>query len=379
MIARLLSQWRAAQAYQALPASQRRITFYSEGAGYWPHLRPLLLHLLRERGVDVAYLCAGPDDPAFQLTDGGLRRFVIGEYSLRTWLFRVMEPTVMVMTMPDLETYYPKKSVHPVHYVYTHHAIVSTHMIYRPGAFDHFDTMFCVGPHHVAEMRARETQAGLRPKRMVEFGYPKLDEIRRAPETAPLPGHVLVAPSWGPHGMVESGAEPIVESLLAADLHVTLRPHPQTLHLARPKWDALVKRFAGVPNLVTEVSMDSKRAMMEAEVMVSDWSGAALEFAFGTERPVLYVDGLRKINNPGYQSIPLEPLEAAIRPRIGRVLPTDQLANAGTAVRKLACEAGDWAASIRAERARWVYNPGQSVTVGGDVLMELAANLPGVR
>ena len=32
--------------------------------------------------------------------------------------------------------------------------------------------------------------------------------------------------------------------------------------------------------------------------MVSDWSGVAMEFAFGLERPVLFIDVPRKTNNP---------------------------------------------------------------------------------
>jgi len=378
MITRLLSEWSQARAYQALSPERRRITFYSEGAGYWPHLRPLLLHLLREKHAQVAYLCADHCDPAFHLEEPGLTRFVIGEKSVRTYLFRVMEPTVMVMTMPDLETYYPKRSIHPVHYVYVHHAIVSTHMIYREGAFDHFDTMFCAGPHHVVEMRHREAQLGLSPKSLIEYGYPKLDEIRAALPVAPLPGHVLVAPSWGPRGLIENDVGPLLDSLLGAGLHVMLRPHPQTLRLARDKWDALARRYATNPKLALDTDMDSHKALTKAEVMVSDWSGAALEFAFGMERPVLYLDGPRKINNPKYEALGIEPLEASIRSRIGTILPRDQVASAGDVVRAMAGDSGRWAAAIRAERERWVFHPGRSVAVGADAVMALREKI-GVR
>jgi YidC/Oxa1 family membrane protein insertase len=376
VIRHFLFQRAQAKAYMALPPGQRRITFYSEGAGYWPHLRPLLLELLGN-GAEVAYLCAGRDDPVFGMEDPGIRRFVIGETSVRTTLFRMMEPTVMIMTMPDLHTLYPKRSVHPVHYVFVHHSMVSTHMIYRQGAFDHFDTMFCVGPHHVAEVRRREAQLGLPAKRLVEYGYPKLDEIRAAPPSPALPGHVLVAPSWGPHGIIERGARPLLDSLLQAGLHVTLRPHPQTLRLAREKWDDLVQSYASNASFVLDTDMDSRQALAEAEVMVSDWSGAALEFAFGLERPVLFVDGPRKVNNPDYAALEIEPLEVAIRPRIGLLLPQDHATAVGAAVRSMAVDAGRWAAAIRAERERWIFHPGRSVQVGTEAVLALCAQLPG--
>ncbi len=371
MIARLWSQWSQAQAYLALPQDARGITFYSEGAAYWPHLRPLLLQLLGQ-GAKIAYLCADRSDPAYALDVPGLSRFVVGERSVRTYLFRVMEPTVMVMTMPDLETCYPKRSVHAVHYVYVHHAIVSTHMIYRQGAFDHFDTMFCAGPHHVAEVRRRETLQALPPRNLVEYGYPRLDELRAAPPSPPLPGHVLVAPSWGPQGMIERDARPLLDSLLSAGLHVTLRPHPQTLRLARARWDSLVQHYAAHPNLVLDTDMSSRKALVEAEVMVSDWSGAALEFAFGMERPVLFLDGPRKVNNPHYEALGIVPLEAAIRPRIGMLLAPENIAMAGAAVRALAADAGRWAQAIGAEREKSVFNPGRSAQIGASAIIALS-------
>ena len=377
MIERLLSQWAQARSYLALPPEQRRITFYSEGGGYWPHLRPLLQEVLRR--TDVAYLCAGPGDPAFGLDHARLRRFIIGEKTVRTLLFRTMPPTVMVMTMPDLESLYPKRSVHPVHYVYVHHSIVSTHMIYRHAAFDHFDTVFCAGPHHVEEIRRREEMAGLPAKQLVRYGYPKLDEIRAAPGGAALRGHVLVAPSWGPQGLIEQGAEVLVASLLDAGLHVTLRPHPQTLRLAQGKWTQLLNLHGANPRFQTDTEMDSSRSLAEAEVMVSDWSGAALEFAFGLERPVLFLDGPRKVNNPHYHAFGLEPIEAAIRPRLGKLLAMDEIGTAGAAVRGLAAEAGRWAAAIRSERESWVFNPGRSAETGVEALMALVGQLPDYR
>ena len=35
-------------------------------------------------------------------------------------------------------------------------SLVSLHTIYRDGAFDYFDTVFCGGPHHNKEVREIE-------------------------------------------------------------------------------------------------------------------------------------------------------------------------------------------------------------------------------
>ena len=81
------------------------------------------------------------------------------------------------MTLPDLGNLWLKRSVHPVEYVYVFHSMNSTHTSYRRGAFDNFDTILCVGPHHVDEIRKAEEVYGLPAKRLVEHGSTKLDRL----------------------------------------------------------------------------------------------------------------------------------------------------------------------------------------------------------
>ncbi len=49
-----------------------------------------------------------------------------------------------------------------------------------------------------------------------------------------------------------------------------------------------------------ETNIATNDSFCAADLMISDWSGAALEFAFATERPGLFVDVPRKVNNPDY-------------------------------------------------------------------------------
>ena len=116
-----------------------------------------------------------------------------------------MDVDVVVMTMPDLNQFQIKRSRFSVHYVYVQHSLVSLHMIYRKGAFDHFDTVFCSGDHHIAEIRAMESKYKLPRKNLVKHGYGRLDSIlseraRRRRSSADRPAvkkHVLIAPSLG--------------------------------------------------------------------------------------------------------------------------------------------------------------------------------------
>ena len=53
--------------------------------------------------------------------------------------------------------------------------------------------------------------------------------------------------------------------------------------------------------------------------MVSDWSGVALEYAFAMNKPVIFCDIPRKINNLNYLEIENEPIEVSIREKIGTI------------------------------------------------------------
>ena len=61
---------------------------------------------------------------------------------------------VAVMTLDDLENFYIKRSYirKDIEYVYMFHHMTSTHLVCTKEAFDHYDTVLCVGPHQKAEL-----------------------------------------------------------------------------------------------------------------------------------------------------------------------------------------------------------------------------------
>ena len=139
-----------------LPQESRRIVFYSVGKNYWVHLDGFVMDILQSSNLSVCYISSDSDDPGLHLKHDRMHAFKIDEGWIRNWLFENIETDVFVMTMPDLENFQIKRSRYKVHYVYVQHALISLHMAYREHAFDHFDTVFCSGPHHVKEIRAIE-------------------------------------------------------------------------------------------------------------------------------------------------------------------------------------------------------------------------------
>ena len=312
--------------FSFLPKEKRHITFYSEGKSYWPHLERLLHVTLEQTNKSICYISASLDDPGLLVKHPNLNTFFLGSGFVRDYFFQNLDTNIMVMTMPDLHNFQVKRSRHNVHYVYVQHSLVSLHMIYRHGAFDHYDTICAAGPHHVEEIRAIEAKYNLPRKNVVELGYSRLDSLietakeyqENQPNENKTHTTILIAPSWGPEGVIESGlGKTLVEILLNLGHEVILRPHPQTIKFTQHKVDEIKNQHKKNPRFTFEGSVSGQESLHQSDIMVSDWSGAALEYAFALNKPVIFCDVPRKVNNPNYQDIDIEPLEVYLREKIG--------------------------------------------------------------
>ena len=374
-IKRSISSWRGVQAFRKLPISKRKIIFYVEDFGYWNYFKDVYAALQNNFNQEIIYVTSSDSDPMLSQPPLGITSFFIGSHAARTFFFAGLEADIVVMTMPDLQTFHIKRSPYPVKYVYLHHSLVSTHMIYRFEAFDHFDSILCVGRHHLAEIKARETLYNLPCKELVQHGYGKLDALLASNKLGPRKLHpndsiqVLIAPSWGENGLLELFANEVIESLLKVNCDIILRPHPRTFHLKPDLKASLLDSFGNNKNFQLDLDLNSFDAFYNSDIMISDWSGAALEFSFGLERPVIFVDVPKKILNSKYQELEIEPLEAHIRDQIGIVLPTKDISNIGEIAKKLGKSKNDWQAKIAEARNYWVYNIERSGVVAAKFLM----------
>ena len=104
--------------------------------------------------------------------------------------------------------------------------------------------------------------------------------------------------------------------------------------------------------------------------MITDWSGAAIEYAFTLERPVLFIDVPKKILNPDAADILLEPIEISIRNKIGNVVSLDKLEEIPQIIKK-SNQDNERKEQIKKIRLDMVYNIGKSAKIGADVIEKL--------
>lgn len=212
-------------------------------------------------------------------------------------------------------------------FVHMPHSLASLHMIYPAGAFDGYDVLFAAGPHHEREFAALAAARGLPGRRCYPIGYGKLDVLadessrRPRPEGTATAPRVLVAPSWGPDNLLDRCGVPLALALADAGCEVVVRPHPLFFLDRLPVLADLQALAARDTRIRIESPLDGDGAMYEADVLVGDYSGTAFEFAALRRKQVVSVDVGLKVANPDWERLGIDPVEVALRPALGPVVP----------------------------------------------------------
>ena len=136
-------------------------------------------------------------------------------------------------------------------------------------------------------------------------------------------------------------------------------------------------RFEGNGDFSYETQVESQESLHSSDIMISDWSGTAIEYAFGLERPVIFIDLPRKINNSEYGEISIEPFEVTIRSKIGSVISSSRLEDIPKHIEELCSNPGSFKQEIRKIRSESVYNVGTSGAVGAAHIAQTVEKLRG--
>jgi hypothetical protein len=365
--------------FNSLSLDEKDVVFYSEDKASYVHFEPIVKELLDKHDKSFCYLTSSIDDPILNSKDNRVKAFFVGMGMVRTTLFLSLRARILIMTMPDLENYYIKRSkTHQVHYVYVFHNMASTHMVFRTGAYDHYDTVFCVGPHHEIEIRAAEKLYGLSEKNLVKHGNSRLDSVlaeaskikkKSSPNENKLK-KVLIAPSYGENALLEICGVKLIKVLLDTGYEVTVRPHPLTFRNNEQLISQIKKEYGDNPNFLLEADVASQSSLQTSDLLISDYSGVAFEFAFGLSKPVVFIDVPRKINNPKYEEINCEPFEVFIRSKIGRVVSPDDINNISEVIEELILNRESLAKTIEDLRSENIYNVGSSGLAGARSIVE---------
>jgi len=342
-------------------------------------LKSILEELIKKYQLNICYVTSSKSDPLLKNENENIKSFYIGEGTVRTKFFLNLRADVLVMTMPDLQTFHIKRSkVKEVNYVYIFHSTVSTHLVYRKDAFDNFDTILCVGNYQIKEILERESKCNLKNKKLIKCGYPRLDdlisefnELEKSEGIKEIENQILIAPSWGKNGLIETKGEEIVDILLNAGYSVILRPHPMTIKKSRKIIEKIRDKFVHNTNFQLEEDIRTFDSFFSSQCVISDWSGVSLEYAFTTKKPVLFMDVPKKMRNTEYEKISHTPIEITIREKIGKILSVENISDLPKKIHEMKLMKKDYATSIANLHKELIFNVGNSAKIGAEQINEL--------
>ncbi len=334
----------------------KKIVFYSEKSGFYKYYQGLIEALLKRSNLVIHYVTNDPDDAIFKLAEKEprIRPYYIGLKKLIPLMLK-LECDMMVMTTPDLNKYYLKRSLmkKDIEYVYLPHDMMSVHMGFREGALDAFDTIFCTGPHVAREVRATEALHELPAKTLVQFGFPYADILEqagskereeRAKESPGAVREILIAPSWQEDNLLDSCLDELIEGLWSERYHITVRPHPEYAKRYAAKLQKIVDKYADKvgDRLTFELDFSLNRSTYASDLLITDWSGIAYEYCVATKRPAIFINTKIKCLNPNWEKLKLEPAEIALRRKVGVALEKSELDSVGVVADELINEADAW-------------------------------------
>lgn len=374
-----LKAWSGWRSYRKLPAIWRNIVIYSESGQDWHYFEPLIAVLNDDLQRNVTYVTSDPNDPGLNRQHNLFQSIHIPEGFFLTLHFNMQKADVVVMTMMDLDNLQLKKSINPAHYIYLFHSLGSTHMVDHANSYDAYDSLFCVGPHHVTELRKRESMQGMQARNLFEYGHPRLESLLAAAKSlkqnasaANITPVVLIAPTWGEQSIFNTCGDELTGLLLDAGYHVIIRPHYQTLQKIPGVVDSLKAKYCDRDNFEFQDRMGESDTLFRSDILISDWSAMAIEYALGLEKPVLFVDLPRRVRNPDWQALEIEPQEASIRELAGDIVSPQALDEAPGKIARLLENQQDFRQSMERLRPQMVFNIGNSIALGAREIARLA-------
>jgi len=375
----ILQAWSGWRSYRKLPAPWRNIVFYSESGQDWHYFEPLIAGLNADLKHKVTYVTSDPDDPGLNRQHDLFRAICISEGFFLTLHFNMQKADVVVLTMMDLDNLQLKKSINPVHYIYLFHSLGSTHMADHANSYDAYDSLFCVGPHHVAELRKRESMQGMEARNLFEYGHPRLENLlsaaksyRQGASSAVTTPVVLIAPTWGEQSIFNTCGDELTGLLLDAGYHVIIRPHHQTTLMTPMVVDNLKAKYGARNNFEYQGRMGESDTLFRSDILISDWSSMAIEYALGLEKPVLFVDLPRRVRNPDWQALGIEPQEASFRELAGDIVSPQHLVEAPEKIAHLLGDRQNYRQTMEKLRSQMVFNIGNSIALGAREIARLA-------
>ena len=311
------------------------LAVFSDDKRYWSVFEPILKEL-NKRGVDCVYMTASEDDPGLKTEMEHVKAECIGPGNKAFAKLNFLKANMLLSTTPGVDVYQWKRSKDVKYYIHIPHSPAEM-TTYRMFGIDFYDAILCSGQFQIDDTRDLEKVRNLKEKELVLTGSPFMDEkaakfkARKAEaeassETDSSTRTVLLAPSWGTSAILSRFGADFIRDLLATGYHIIVRPHPQSFTSEKELMDKLMAEFPDSENLEWNRDNDNFEVLRRSDIMISDFSGVMLDFAFIFDKPVIYADIEFDKGQYDYYFLKEEPWSLTMLPKIGMGLTIDNAA-----------------------------------------------------
>ena len=269
---------------------------FADDKRYWNVFKPICDEF-EKRGIDVRYWTASPDDASLDETYDHVTCEFIGEGNKAFARLNMMDADICLATTPGLDVYQWKRSKDVRFYAHILHA-TSTAAWYRMFGLDYFDAVLLSNDYQIGEIREMEQKRGLPPKELEIVGCTYMDAM--AAKLAADPAEpkregddaitVLLAPTWGPNGLLKKYGSEILDALISTGFDVVVRPHPQSMTSEREMMDELMAKYPEGEHFSWNFDRDNYEILKRSDIMLSDISGVIHDFALVFDKPVMYAN-----------------------------------------------------------------------------------------
>jgi hypothetical protein len=349
---------------------KQQVVVYAESRHYFQYFEKLITDLLANSKLEICYITSDAGDPL--LTNAPARIKPVYVKWMLGFLFSKIRADVMILTMPDLDNFLFKRSKGVGTYIYLFHAAVSTHQQYRKEAFFNYDTIFCTGPYQEEEIRLAEKLYAQKEKTVIPYGYPLFDSIgkRREEQSGTKNDRViLIAPSWFEGCIFDTCLEELLNRLENLPYKIILRLHPEYEKRKKKEFRRIQRLVAAKSNIMIDDLPNVTDRLSVSDILITDRSGIAFEFAFGTGKPVLFIETALKETNPDWRELDMPPIENSIRSKLGIVVLPNELDQLPRHLKELEDYTAEFPGRIKELREELFYNSEESYKKGWEYVI----------
>ena len=356
--------------------ANKKLVFYSESSGFYKYYEAIIKYILKHTKLTIHYITNDYKDQIFDIAkkEPRIKPYYIGEKKAITLMMK-MDADVVAMTMPDINNYHIKRSYvrKDVKYVYLPHGIDSINLTMRKGSVDNYDSILVTGKYQREEVEKTGELYNLKEREIIDVGYPLLDDMIRAYEKTEHKKSrkktIMIAPSWQKDNIIDLCLNDVLDSLKGHNYNVIVRPHPQHVRHMPDMFERMKEKYKNT-NIEIQTDFSKTNPVLEADLLITDWSSIGYEYAFTTEKPVISIDTPMKIMNPEYERIKVEPFNIWARNEIGEVISVKNVKKIDKLVEKVLKHQSEYQKKIANLKQDSMYNIKKSTKVGAEYIIK---------